>query len=154
MDISVEPNGADLQQSIDRLVSAGGGTLLLQAGRHITGPIRLFSGITLSIGPGATLEFVPDYALYAGNSVSVIAEGSDRAYIVAQEAHDVAITGEGKILASGGAFSTGFDADGRHLHAERKAPEGPGVRRLQQDQAGRLCHRRFADVDGPPGALP
>ncbi len=109
MDISIEPDGADLQQSIDRLVSAGGGTLLLQAGRHTTGPIRLFSGVTLSIGPGATLEFVPDYELYAGNSVSVIAEGSDRAYIVAQEAHDVAIVGEGKILASGGAFSTGFD---------------------------------------------
>lgn len=121
MDISVEPNVADLQQSIDRLVSAGGGTLLLQAGRHITGPIRLFSGITLSIGPGATLEFVPDYALYAGNSVSVIAEGSDRAYIVAQEAHDVAITGEGKILASGGAFSTGFDATvGTYTPSEKR----------------------------------
>jgi len=109
MDISIEPDGADLQQSIDSLVRAGGGTLLLQPGRHITGPIRLFSGVTLSIGLGATLEFVPDYELYAGNSVSVIAEGSDRAYIVAQEAHDVAIVGDGKILASGAAFSTGFD---------------------------------------------
>jgi len=109
MDISIEPDGADLQKSIDSLVRAGGGTLLLQPGRHITGPIRLFSGVTLSIGLGATLEFVPDYELYAGNSVSVIAEGSDRAYIVAQEAHDVAIVGDGKILASGAAFSTGFD---------------------------------------------
>jgi polygalacturonase len=109
MDISVEANGADLQQLIDRLTAVGGGTLLLRSGRHLTGPIRLGSGITLSFEVGATLEFVADYELYAENSVSVIAEGSDRAYIVAHGAHDVAILGNGTIVASGGAFNTGFD---------------------------------------------
>src|SRR6478609_2222700 len=108
MDISVEANGADLQQLIDRLTAVGGGTLLLRSGRHLTGPIRLGSGITLSFEVGATLEFVADYELYAENSVSVIAEGSDRAYIVAHGAHDVAILGNGTIVASGGAFNTGF----------------------------------------------
>lgn len=121
MDISVEPNGADLQHFIDTLAAVGGGTLLLQAGRHISGPIRLCSGVTLSIEMGATLEFVPDYELYARNSVSVIAEGSNRAYIVAQDAHDVAISGKGKIVASGGAFNTGFDGTvGTYTPSEKR----------------------------------
>jgi len=109
MDIFVEPNGADLQQFIDRLAAAGGGTLLLQAGRHVSGPIRLRSDVTLSIEEGATLEFVPDYELYARNSVSVVAEGSDRAYIVAHDVNNIAIIGKGKIVGSAYAFNTGFD---------------------------------------------
>ncbi|OWV97334.1 polygalacturonase [Rhizobium sp. R72] len=109
MDISVEPNDADLQPYIDRLAAVGGGTLLLQAGRHVSGPIRLRSGITLSLDTGSTLEFVPDYQLYARNSVSVIAEGSDRAYIVAQDVDNIAILGKGKIVGSASAFNTGFD---------------------------------------------
>jgi len=109
MDISVKANSTDLQQSIDSVAAAGGGTLALLAGRHISGPIRLARRVTLSIEEGATLEFIPDYELYRGNSVSVIAEGSDRAYIVAHGSDDVAIVGKGKIVASGSAFNTGFD---------------------------------------------
>ncbi|WP_028745217.1 glycoside hydrolase family 28 protein [Rhizobium mesoamericanum] len=121
MDISVEANGTDLQGLIDSLAAAGGGTLALQAGRHISGPIRLASRVTLSIEEGATLEFMPDYELYRGNSVSVIAEGSDRAYIVANRSDRVAIVGKGKIVASGHAFSTGFDETvGTHTPSERR----------------------------------
>ncbi|NLS07561.1 glycoside hydrolase family 28 protein [Rhizobium sp. P32RR-XVIII] len=144
MDISVEANGADLQQSIDKLVGGGGGTLLLRAGRHVSGPIRLGSGITLSIAEGATLEFVPDYGLYAANSVSVIAEGSDRAYIVAQDAHDVAVVGKGKIAAAGCAFSTGFDATvGTYTPSERR----PRVLVLEDCRNVRL--EGFAIEDSP-----
>ena len=109
MDISAEANGTDLQDFIDSVAAAGGGTVALRAGRHISGPIRLARRVTLSIEEGATLEFIPDYELYRENSVSVIAEGSDRAYIVAHGSDDVAIVGKGKIVASGSAFNTGFD---------------------------------------------
>ncbi|CDM62125.1 MULTISPECIES: glycoside hydrolase family 28 protein [Rhizobium] len=122
MDIFVEANGTDLQQFIDRLAAAGGGTLVLKAGRHRMGPIRLASGVTLSISEGAILEFVPDYELYSANSVSVIAEGSNRAYIVAHGARDIAIVGKGKIVASGHAFNTGFDETVGTFTPSKKRP--------------------------------
>ncbi|MEZ2126623.1 MULTISPECIES: glycoside hydrolase family 28 protein [unclassified Sinorhizobium] len=109
MEISVETDVADLQGVIDQLIAAGGGRLLLEPGWHVAGPLRLGSGVTLVIQEGATLEFTPNYEYYASNSVSVIAEASDRAYITAQNARDIAIVGKGRILGAGHAFRTGFD---------------------------------------------
>jgi hypothetical protein len=109
MEILVEPLDGDVQSSIDKVAAVGGGTVRLQPGRHVAGPVRLRDRVTLHISQGAILEFIPDYGDYLPNTVSVIAEASDRAYIMARHARDIAIVGEGKIAAAGYAFNTGFD---------------------------------------------
>lgn len=135
MEISVETNVADLQSVIDRLIAAGGGRVILQPGWHVAGPIRLGNGVTLVIEDGATLEFTPNYESYASNSVSVIAEASDRAYITAHGAHDIAIVGKGKILGAGHAFRTGFDESvGTFTPSEKR----PRVLVLEDCRAVRL----------------
>jgi polygalacturonase len=138
MEISVEANDAgseELQLLVGRLAAAGGGTLRLRAGRHLTGPLTLAAGITLFIDAGATLEFIPDYDLYAANSVSVIAEASDRAYITARNASDISIVGKGSIMGVGRAFMTGFDESvGTYLPNEKR----PRVLVLEDCQNVRL----------------
>jgi polygalacturonase len=124
MEITVEAGATGnkpIQNSIDRLAAAGGGTLRFGAGRHLSGPLRLADDITLHLEEAATLEFVPDYDLYAENHVSVIAEKSDRAYITARNARNITFSGKGSIVGSGQAFITGFDDSvGTHLPSEKR----------------------------------
>lgn len=44
-------------KAIQAAQAAGGGTVYVPAGKYISGPIQLFSNITLDIGAGATIEF-------------------------------------------------------------------------------------------------
>ncbi|RUM20580.1 glycoside hydrolase family 28 protein [Rhizobium vallis] len=98
-----------LQAEIDRLSAAGGGRLELRAGIHICRGLRLRSGVDLHLSAGAILRPVPDYAAYAHTTVSVIAEKSDRGMIVARDARQISVTGEGRIEAGCDSFITGDD---------------------------------------------
>ncbi|QWW70716.1 glycoside hydrolase family 28 protein [Rhizobium sp. WYJ-E13] len=109
MEIFVEAVDGGIQMALDTIAAAGGGTVFLRPGRHSTGALRLRSDVTLHIEEGAVLAFVADYELYSENAVSVRAESSNRAYIVAQEAMNIAIVGKGSIDGRGDAFHTGFD---------------------------------------------
>jgi polygalacturonase len=102
---------AAIQRAIDAAHEAGGGRVVLMAGKHASGGLRLLSGVELNLGDGAVLEFAADYDAYAANVVSVIAEQSDRAMLVAQGAQDVAVTGSGEIRAPGRAYIVGDDAE-------------------------------------------
>lgn len=124
MEISIKIDGgadANIQDALDRLTTAGGGTLRLSAGLHRSGPLRLGNDVTLHLENNATLEFIPDYGLYTENTVSVIAEKSDRAYITARGARNISISGTGSIVGSGQSFITGFDDSvGTHLPGEKR----------------------------------
>ncbi|MBY5813966.1 glycoside hydrolase family 28 protein, partial [Rhizobium leguminosarum] len=88
--VAIEPAQGDdtvrLQAAIDGLSAAGGGRVELMAGIHVCRGLQLRSGVELHLAAGAILRPVPDYAAYTHTSVSVIAEKSDRAMIVAKDA--------------------------------------------------------------------
>lgn len=100
-----------IQSAIDALAAAGGGRVVLEAGEHPCGALRLRDRIGLHFEVGAVLRLTPDYDALSGNVVSVIAEGSDRGLIVAQGATGISITGEGEIAAPGRAYIAGDDPE-------------------------------------------
>ncbi|MBV9612548.1 MAG: right-handed parallel beta-helix repeat-containing protein [Acidobacteriaceae bacterium] len=82
------------EKAIEAASSAGGGTVLVPAGRYLTGTIRLRDNITLSIDSGATLVGTKDLAQYQSSN------GADewyKALILAQGAHNVAVVGGGAV---------------------------------------------------------
>jgi polygalacturonase len=85
---------AALQQAIDTAAAAGGGTVVVPAGRTLlTGSIELRSHVTLRLEPGAHLMASLEPADYR-----------HRTLIEALHAEDVAITGSGTIDGRGVAF--------------------------------------------------
>lgn len=85
-----------------------GVALHVPKGIYSCGALRLPSGTDLYLEEGAVLRFDPDYAQYASNTVDVIAEDSDRALILATDAHSIRIHGPGRIEASGKAYIEGM----------------------------------------------
>ena len=55
-------NTAAFAAGVAAVAAAGGGTLNVPAGRFLTGPLNLTSGMTLNLAPGATLLGGTDYA--------------------------------------------------------------------------------------------
>ena len=87
-----------IQQAIDACHTAGGGRVLLPRGRYPSGTLRLRNGVTLHIDEGARLTGVKDLTAYAGFE----AEGWrnrrwNRALIIGEGLHNIAITGDGMI---------------------------------------------------------
>ncbi len=97
-----------LQQQIDACHAAGGGTVLIPAGRHVTGSLVLKSNVHLSFAPGATLLGSDDIADYVGKNVPLFVDavGGERghALIFAQNARNISISGSGVIDGNGLAF--------------------------------------------------
>ncbi len=90
-----------LQATIDETAARGGGRVTIPQGRWVAGAIVLRSGIELHVPLGATLACSEDYADFEAGAVSVIAEDSDRAFLVARDARNISITGRGTIHGSG-----------------------------------------------------
>ena len=83
-----------IQRAVDGCFEAGGGTVYLPPGKHLSGPITLKSNVTLYLDAGATLlgsELLEDY-------------GNVRHLVFASEASNIAIAGEGTIDGSGQVF--------------------------------------------------
>ncbi|WP_166850434.1 glycoside hydrolase family 28 protein [Isoptericola sp. BMS4] len=101
---------AALQAAIDAAADAGGGRVVVAAGRHRTGALRLRSGVELHLEAGARLEFVPDPALYP--AVDARWEGATSVIhqpcLYAHGETGVAITGLGTIDGGGQAWWTTF----------------------------------------------
>ncbi|MEF2070310.1 glycoside hydrolase family 28 protein [Consotaella aegiceratis] len=98
-----------LQSAINAAHAAGGGRVLVEAGRHDCHGLWLKSNVELHLAPGAVLQPRPDYEAYAETRVDHVAEDSDRGILVAREAENIAITGTGTIEAGGEAFIAGDD---------------------------------------------
>jgi polygalacturonase len=52
-----EPATEAFREAIEAAKTAGGGTIYVPAGRYVSGPIELFSNMTLDVDAGATIEF-------------------------------------------------------------------------------------------------
>lgn len=101
---------AALQQAIDCCHEAGGGTLFVPAGTYLTGTLYLKSHVTLHLSAGATLLGSPrreDYNaddIFPENPVFTVENVTGAHLIIAYQAEDVAITGEGTIDGNSSAF--------------------------------------------------
>jgi polygalacturonase len=95
-----------ITKAIDACSKAGGGTVLVPAGKFLTGPFTLASNLDFKVDQGATLTFSNDKTLYP---VSVdpsheSSEGGGKRYqnfIEGDNLHDLAITGSGTIDGQG-----------------------------------------------------
>jgi polygalacturonase len=95
---------ADCTEAFRRAVAAcagaGGGRVVVPAGRFLTGPIHLRSRVNLHVARGATVAFARDPARYLP-AVLTRFEGTElmgySPLIYALDQHDVAVTGEGTL---------------------------------------------------------
>lgn len=88
-------NSRAFQRAIEAVRKAGGGTLVVPAGRWVTGPLDLCAKMNLQLEEGATLAFLAEQKLYTLNT------GKYRPLLRASKADDVAITGTGTIDGNG-----------------------------------------------------
>lgn len=112
----VTKDTAAIQKAIDVCASKGGGTVLLQGGTFVSGPLDLKSHVALSVAKDTLLkasEEVDDFP------VRDDAKWRRMALIHADRAEDIAITGEGTIDGSGQGWWT------RHLNRPKGSPEPP-----------------------------
>ena len=99
-----------VQKAIDACAVDGGGRVVLAKGVFLVKPIMLKSGVDLHIARNARLLGSGDWRDYPnrGNLKHVISENMprarDAALITADEAHGIAITGEGVIDGNGWSF--------------------------------------------------
>ncbi|MBQ8487288.1 MAG: family 43 glycosylhydrolase [Prevotella sp.] len=90
-----------IQQAIDRLSSQGGGTVVIPAGRWQSGRLELKSGVELHLSEGCELCFsghIKDYLPVVFTRDEGIEIQSLGACIYANGAHDIALTGRGRII--------------------------------------------------------
>ncbi|WP_436856494.1 glycoside hydrolase family 28 protein [Citrobacter tructae] len=102
-----------LQQHIDDIDQARGGTLVLPPGIYRTGTLVLPSNFTLHLDAGASLLASADLADYARVQTVTEAEQSTMALVYARGQHHITLCGEGRI--DGGAaswFSSDADTQG------------------------------------------
>lgn len=102
-----------LQQAIDRLRREGRGTLVLTPGTYLTGQLQLRSGVELHLQDGAKLLGSPNPYLY--NKVEAQTDDGRHdnacmALLLAQDCHDIRITGKGVIVGNGTALALAADS--------------------------------------------
>ena len=93
---------AAINQAIEACSQAGGGEVLIPAGRYLSGTVHLRSRVTLCLGAGATLAGTTNLALYEQPEVPAFMPEArwgkwHRALVIAQDAEDVALIGPGTI---------------------------------------------------------
>ncbi len=91
-----------IQQAIDRCSVLGGGSVTIPAGNWITGAIALKSGVSLYLEKDAILTGSSDFADYPVSQVRWEGKwiAGHVALIYAFDAHNIGITGPGKIMGS------------------------------------------------------
>jgi polygalacturonase len=91
-----------IQAAIDSCAKAGGGTVEIEGGTFVSGPVVLRDHITLNIAAGAVLLGSPDHADYPPK-IEFRGPGL-QSLVSASGANDVAITGEGTIDGNGASW--------------------------------------------------
>ena len=115
---SAKDNAPAIQKAIDKVSSAGGGTVRVPAGDFLTGPLELKSGVELHLEMGARLLGVADKAAYEKAHMIIDGERSPfSSLIYAQGQENIAVTGLGTIDGQGGApaFKTKEDPGERPM---------------------------------------
>jgi Glycosyl hydrolases family 28 len=110
------PDTAAIQAAVDACAAAGGGRVVVPAGRFVSGTVFLKSHIELHLARGALLLGSPRLADYAASKEAVGShtEGKRDGLIIAEKAEHVAITGAGIVDGNGESFwDPGFLASGK-----------------------------------------
>jgi polygalacturonase len=93
-------NTAAIRRAIEACKAAGGGRVVVPAGRFLTGPVHLESNVNLHVSRGATLAFTRETKAYLP-AVFTRFEGTElmnySPFIYAFEKENVAISGEGTL---------------------------------------------------------
>lgn len=97
---------AKLQRAIDDVSRSGGGRVTLQGGVFLTGPVQMKDGVELHIAEGATLLASPKLSDYKDPPMkhvetSALPRRRSAAFIWADEARNISITGGGTIDGNG-----------------------------------------------------
>ena len=137
-----------LQQAIDRLGREGRGTLVLNPGTYLTGQLWLRSGVELHLQQGAQLLGAADPYLY--HQVGALTDDGRHdnacmALIVAQNAHEMRITGQGTIDGNGTALALAADS---LYHLGKLADAHYNTRRLRPSELVRPKLVYFTHCDG------
>lgn len=101
--IDAQLETAEWQGKIDAASAAGGGRVVVPAGRHVTGGLVLKDNVELHLEEGAILEGSPRTNDYPVVKLPY-SEGDWMAVVMAVGAKNVAITGKGMVLGNGTAF--------------------------------------------------
>ena len=97
-------NATAIQQAIDACADAGGGTVLVPAGKtFMTGPLHLRSNVELRLAPGSRLLANPDEAIYTESAFGEN-RGEGMMWISGTGLENVSITGTGTLDGNGVAF--------------------------------------------------
>lgn len=95
-----------IRAAIEACARAGGGRVRVPAGRFLTGPVHLLSGVNLHLEAGATLAFVRDPRAYLPPVLTRF-EGVElmnySPFIYAYGASNIAVTGSGTLDGQAGA---------------------------------------------------
>lgn len=104
---------AAIQKAVRAANQAGGGTVVFPPGTYITGTFELLSNVTLDVEAGATLKGssniadyrpIGDFGFARNYGVDLTGEGFLLGMIVAHNADNIAITGQGAIDGNDPAF--------------------------------------------------
>lgn len=90
-------NTRAIQAAVDDCAAAGGGTVVVPAGRWLTGSVQLKAHVTLNLEAGAVLVGSPNLADYPPNGFQHPEMGETRSLLWAIGQDEPAITGEGTI---------------------------------------------------------
>ena len=96
-----------LQKAIDKVSASGGGRVILSGGTFLSGPIELKSGVDLHIDAGAVLLASPDINDFPNRTdarhynTDALPRKRNAAFIFADEAENIAISGRGTINCNG-----------------------------------------------------
>ena len=112
--------GPMIQARIGAASAAGGGRVVVPAGRHLVGQIDLKSNVELHLEKGAVLEGKVGLANYRVTELPY-SEGTWSAIISAIGVTNVAVTGEGEIFGNGTAWPQPEDYGGNQ---EGRRPRG------------------------------
>lgn len=147
-DYGATTNGELVTKSIDAAIEAakeaGGGTVLVPAGEFFTGPIRLYSNITLHLTPGAVLKFSTNQEDYP--VVDSRWEGASRevymSCIYGEDIENVTISGSGKLDGNGHDWWDVF----RNRHDELKYPR---PKLISFERSSRITLKDINIIDAP-----
>jgi polygalacturonase len=117
---------AAIAKAVDACAAAGGGTVVVPAGRYLTGAVELRSHVTLSIDAGATLLASQDAADYPMAEYVWDAQRKCLSSLIyAHDAEDVTVTGRGTIDGQGASWWAPILAK-KGKGAPKRTP-GPGA---------------------------
>jgi hypothetical protein len=114
---SPTPSTALINEAIERLATRGGGTVQIPPGRFLTGTIFLRSNISLELAAGAVLTASADISEYPPLPLNAgfpehLRKGENpqrRHLLVAEEAENVTLCGQGIIDGNMAAFAPGWE---------------------------------------------